>query len=87
LGKQAVCKIKNDTWSVFVKPLANGDAAIAIVNRSEAIQNAKINFAELGLSETYEIKDLWGHKVIAKGKKWNGKVQRHETKMFRLKKI
>jgi alpha-galactosidase len=87
LGKQAVCKIKNDTWSVFVKPLANGDYAIAIVNRSEIIQKSKINFTELGLNETYEIKDLWEHKVIGKGKKWNGKVQRHETKMFRLKKI
>jgi alpha-galactosidase len=87
LGKQAVCKIKNDTWSVFVKPLANGDFAIAILNRTEATQNSKINFAELGLNESYEIKDLWEHKVIAKGKKWNGKVQAHETKVFRLKKI
>lgn len=86
LGKQAVCKIKNDTWSVFVKPLANGDFAIAILNRSETIQNSKINFTELGLNEIYEINDLWKHKVIGKGKKWNGKVQRHETKVFRLKK-
>ncbi|TDE48485.1 glycoside hydrolase family 27 protein [Flavobacterium sp. GT3P67] len=87
LGKQAVCKIKNDTWSVFVKSLANGDFAIAILNRTETTQNSKINFAELGLNDTYEIKDLWEHKVIGKGKKWNGKVQRHETKVFRLKKI
>lgn len=87
LGTQAVNKIKNDTWSVFVKPLANGDTAIAILNRSETTQNSKINFAELGLKGVYEIKDLWEHKVIGKGKKWNGKVQRHETKMFRLKKI
>lgn len=87
LGKQAVCKIKNDTWSIFVKPLANGDFAIAILNRSEAAQNSKIGFAELGLNDTYEIKDLWQHKVIGKDKKWNGKVQPHETKLFRLKKI
>ena len=73
LGKQAVCKIKNDTWSVFVKPLANGDFAIAILNRSETTQNSKINFAELGLNDSYEIKDLWEHKVIGKGKKWNAK--------------
>lgn len=87
LGKQAFCKIKNDTWSVFVKPLANGDYAIAILNRSETTQNSKINFIELGLNETYEIKDLWEHKVIGKGKKWNGKVMSHETKLFRLRKI
>ena len=87
LGKQAVCKIKNELWSVFVKPLANGDFAIAILNRSETVQNFKIGFAELGLNDTYEIKDLWKHKVIGKDKKWNGKVQSHETKLFRLKKI
>lgn len=87
LGKQAVCKIKNETWSIFVKPLANGDFALAILNRSETVQNSKISFAELGLDDAYEIKDLWQHKVIGKGKKWNGKVQPHETKLFRLKKI
>jgi alpha-galactosidase len=87
LGKHAVCKIKNDTWSIFVKALTNGDFAIAILNRSESAQNSKIGFAELGLNDAYEIKDLWQHKVIGKGKKWNGKVQPHETKLFRLKKI
>jgi alpha-galactosidase len=87
LGRQAVCKIKNELWSVFVKPLANGDFAVAILNRSETTQNSKISFAELGLDESYEIKDLWEHKVIGKGKKWNGKVMPHETKLFRLKKI
>ena len=87
LGKQAVCKIKNELWSVFVKPLANGDFAIAILNRSETVQNSKISFAELGLNDAYEIKDLWQHKVIGKDKKWNGKVLPHETKLFRLKKI
>jgi len=87
LGKAGICKTKNDFWSIFIKPLANGDFAIAILNRSETIQDSKINFSELGLNDTYEIKDLWEHKVIGNDKKWNGKVQRHETKMFRLKKI
>lgn len=87
LGKQAVCKIKNESWNVFVRPLANGDFAIAILNRTDADQNSKINFAELGLNGNYEIRDLWQHKVVGKGKKWDGKVQPHETKLFRLKKI
>ena len=44
-------------------------------------------FAELGLNDAYQIKDLWQHKVIGKGKKWSGKVLPHETKLFRLKKL
>jgi alpha-galactosidase len=87
LGKQAICKIKNELWSVFVRPLANGDFAVAVVNRSETTLNSKISFTELGLDSSYEIRDLWEHKVIGKGKKWNGKVMPHQTKLFRLKKI
>lgn len=87
LGKQAVCKIKNELWSVFIKPLTNGDFAVAILNRSETAKKAKISFADLGLNGAYQIKDLWRHKGIEKGKQWSGKVLSHETKLLRLKKI
>jgi alpha-galactosidase len=87
LGVQAERKIKNDTWNVFVKPLANADYAIAILNRSDAAETTAINFADLGLNDNYEIRDLWQHKVIGSGKKWKGTVQSHETKVFRLKRI
>ena len=87
LGKQAVSKVKNEKWSVFVKPLSNGDFAVAILNRADTTQKANFNFADLGLKDVYEVRDLWEHKVVAKGKNWKGKIQSHETKMFRLKKI
>lgn len=83
LGKR---KISNDTLNVFVKPLTNGGYAIAVLNRSDATQTFTINFADLGLNDKYEIKDLWQHKIIGNGKKWKGMVQSHETKVFRLKK-
>ncbi|TXJ23543.1 MAG: glycoside hydrolase family 27 protein [Chitinophagaceae bacterium] len=85
LGRQAIRKMKNDTLNVFVKPLANGDVAIAVLNRSETAQTFTINFAELGLIGKYDIKDLWQHKIVGKGNKWKGVVQSHETKLFRLK--
>ena len=87
LGKQAIRKINNDTWNVFIKPLANGDFAIAILNRSESAKDFNLSFTELGLMDKYEIRDLWLHKFIGKGNKWKGTVQVHETKLFRLKKI
>jgi len=85
LGKQAERKISNDTLNVFVKPLANGDYAIAVLNRSGATQTFTINFTDLGLNDKYEIKDLWQHKIIGNGNKWKGIVEGHETKVFRLK--
>jgi len=87
LGKQAVRQIKDSIWNVFVKPLANGDVAIAILNRSDKVQKFNLSFSTLGLTGKYEIRDLWLHKNIGKGNNWKGNVQPHETKLFRLKKI
>ncbi|OPZ15788.1 MAG: Alpha-galactosidase A precursor [Bacteroidetes bacterium ADurb.BinA245] len=87
LGKQAVRKIHNDSINVFVKPLANGDVALAILNRSDAAQTFSIRFSALGLPGKYELRDLWLHKTIGKAGKWKGKLQAHETIVFRLKKI
>ncbi len=87
LGKQAERKIKTDSWDIFVRPLVNGDFAIAILNKSATAQNAKVNFVELGLAGKYEIRDLWQHKVIGKNNKWTGEVMAHETRVFRLKKV
>lgn len=87
LGKQAERKIKNDVWNVFLKPLSNGDYAMAILNRSNSEQKFSIAFKELGLSGRYQIRDLWKHETAGKGKAWKGNVQSHETKMFRLTKL
>ncbi len=88
LGKQGARKISDSVWNIFVKPLADGDLAIAILNRSGATQSASVNFNDLGLAGKYEIRDLWQHKVIGKKEKnWKGKVVSHETKFFRLKMV
>lgn len=87
LGKQAELKIKNDVWNVLVKPLSNGDVAIAILNLDSTTQKANINFSDLGLGGKYEIRDVWQHKNLGKSSKWKGEVVSHETKLFRLKKM
>jgi alpha-galactosidase len=87
LGKQAIRKVDNDTWTVLLKPLENGDYALAILNRAETTKIAAYDFSEFGLNAHYQIRDLWQYKVIGKGKKWKGSVDAHETKLFRLSKI
>ncbi|TPE44111.1 glycoside hydrolase family 27 protein [Pontibacter mangrovi] len=87
LGKQAERKVHDGTWDVLVKPLQNGDVAVAILNRGDAAKNYSINWPKLGLSGRYEVRDLWEHKTMGKGKGWKGRVQAHETKLFRLRKI
>ncbi|PTS97955.1 alpha-galactosidase [Pedobacter sp. HMWF019] len=85
LGKQAALKVNDAVWTILVKPLSNGDYAVAVLNRSDAVQTADLKFADLGLNETYTVRDLWAHKTVAKGKKWKGQINSHETKVFRLK--
>ncbi len=84
LGRQAIRRVNNDTWAIFVKPLDNSDVAIAILNKSGTIQNCQIDFNDLGLTDNYDIRDLWKHTIIGKGKSWGGNVVAHQTKMFRL---
>jgi alpha-galactosidase len=84
MGRQAIRKINNDDWEIFVKPLDNQDVAIAILNKSGTAQNYQIDFGDLGLTDNFQIKDLWKHTIIGKGKSWNGNILAHETKMFRL---
>lgn len=84
LGKQATRVRHNDAWDVFVKLLYNGDIAIGILNRSGKEQEFKLKFRDIQLEGKYTIRDVWQHEDIGKGKKWKGKVDSHETKVFRL---
>jgi alpha-galactosidase len=80
-------RIKNDsTWEVFLKPLTNGDIALAILNKSGSEQSCSFTREELGLQSDYIILDLWEHRTVGKKNKWSGVVKAHETKLFRLKK-
>ena len=85
-GKPGVQHVNTETWTVILKTLAHGEYALAILNRSESVQQADFSFESFGLTGTYEIRDLWEHKSIGKAKKWKGRVDKHETKMLRLKK-
>lgn len=87
LGKQAERKVNDGTWNVFVKELENGDYAVAILNRTDGAKNYSIDWAVLGLGGRYEVRDLWEHKSVDRGKGWKGRVLPHETKLFRLRKI
>lgn len=86
LGKQAARLLHDELWDVFLKSLANGDHAVAILNRSDTEQQFDLEFSALGLSGAYEVRDLWQHAVIGVAPGWKGMLQPHETKVFRLKK-
>ncbi|MBE9601096.1 glycoside hydrolase family 27 protein [Pedobacter sp. MC2016-24] len=86
LGQQAIRKMNNGNWTILLKPLENGDYALAILNRTNTSQITVCDFASLGLNGKYQIRDLWQHKLVGKDKKWKGSINAHETKLFRLSK-
>lgn len=86
LNVQAERIIKNDTWQVFVKPLANGDIAVGILNTSDKAQTANFSLADLKVFNKTKSKDLWTKKMVNFKDRINVKVDSHETKVYRFSK-
>ena len=86
LGKAAERVVNEAGHQVFVRPLANGSHAVAILNIGDKAQRLSVSFKQLGLTGKYTVRDVWQHRDIARGAtKWGGKVQAHETKVFVLR--
>ena len=86
LGKAARRVVADEKHQVFVKPLADGSHAVALLNPSDKRQRMTVDFAHLGISGRLTVRDVWQHRDIAsKASKWSGTVEPHETKVFVLK--
>lgn len=86
LGRAAERKVLTDSQQIYVRQLADGSHAVAILNTSDAPLTITADFARLGLAGRYDVRDLWQHRDIARGAaRWKGKVQSHETKVLLLK--
>lgn len=86
LGKQADRKINNEVWQIFVKPLANGDVAVGILNVSDKVQTADVELVSIGVSGKKTAKDIWNKQTIKVGNRLKTTVQPHETKVYRFSK-
>lgn len=87
LGKAAERKVMTDNYQIFVRPLADGSHAVALLNTSEKPLTLTADFAVLGISGKYTVRDVWQHKDVARNaSKWKGHVMPHETLVFVVKK-
>lgn len=87
LGKAAERKVMNDNYQIFVRPLADGSHAVALLNTSEKPLTLTADFASLGFDGKYTVRDVWQHKDVARNaSKWKGRVTPHETRVFVVKK-
>lgn len=85
LGIQAERKVKTETYQIFVKPLANGDVAIGMLNTSDKKQKVAVSLKELGVYNKSKAMDLWSKKGVQISRnRMVLDVESHETRLLRL---
>ena len=86
LGKAAERRVMTGSYQIFVRQLANGSHAVALLNTSDKPLVLTADFARLGIPGKYTIRDVWQHKDIARNaSKWKGRVMPHETHVLVVK--
>lgn len=65
LGKQGRLVLRLGDIEVWQRPLANGDQAVAIFNRSEHAQDTRISWHAAGFAKPPVLRDLWKHASVA----------------------
>lgn len=86
LGKGAERKVFTEDHQIFVRQLADGSHAVALLNTSDKPLTMTADFKSLGIPGKFTVRDVWQHKDVARGaSKWKGKVMPHETRVFVVK--
>ncbi|MFF4007449.1 ricin-type beta-trefoil lectin domain protein [Streptomyces sp. NPDC001717] len=85
MGRQGAVVSSNSTFEILVRPLANGDRAVAVLNRSAATRNISVPLDEIGLpSCTADAQDLWSGERRDVADTLTGRLAGHDTAVWRL---
>ncbi|MER7461547.1 ricin-type beta-trefoil lectin domain protein [Streptomyces sp. NPDC097981] len=85
MGRQGAVVSANATFEVLARPLANGDRAVAVLNRSGSTRDVSVPLADIGLSScTVGAKDLWSGRTTEVSTSLTGKLAAHDTAVWRL---
>ena len=88
LGQPAWRIRHTDAESVWTRPLANGDIAVALMNRYPFAREIAVDFAELGIVREWYVRDQWTHKCEGRhAVRYSARVPAHGTKLVRMRKI
>lgn len=85
LGRQAGVVSSTSAADVLARPLADGDRAVAVLNRSNSAQTLTVPLATIGLPGcTATAKDLWTGRTSAVSTTLSQTVPAHGTAVWRL---
>ena len=65
LGKGGYRLSKDGETEVWIKPLANGDTAVALFNRGTSEAGMSVKWSDIKMSGKLKVRDLWSHRDLA----------------------
>jgi alpha-galactosidase len=82
-GRKVHADADTDVWA---RPLANGDTAVLLVNRTSSDRLVSTDAKELGLpkSSRYTVRDLWDHRTLQSAGTFSGYLPPHGSRMVRI---
>ncbi|MEW2412981.1 ricin-type beta-trefoil lectin domain protein [Streptomyces sp. NPDC046866] len=85
MGRQGAVVSANATFEVLARPLAGGDRAVAVLNRSGSTRDISVPLADIGLYGcTVTAKDLWSGAGTKVSTSLTGTLAAHDTAVWRL---
>jgi len=84
LGKQANQIIKTDMVQVWSKELQDGTKAVGLFNLSEKFQKISVPVKELGLGQSFSLRDCWRQKDLGKYNTYSANVPPHGVVVLKI---
>ena len=86
LGAQATLVSSQGAAQVWVKPLADGSRAVALLNRGPVALRIETSAAAIGMpaARRYTVRDLWAHRTSATRASLGAEVGRDSTVLLRV---
>ncbi|MCY0952004.1 alpha-galactosidase [Streptomyces sp. H27-S2] len=85
MGRQGAVVSSNASFEILTRDLANGDRAVAVLNRSGSARDIRVPLDEVGLTGcTADAKDLWSGERRNVADALTGRLAAHDTAVWRL---
>ena len=86
VGKPLSDKLNDPQNQIWFGQMSNGDYVVGFFNRDDSAKGMAIDFADLGLSGEYKVRDLWKHADEGTASSISANVPAHGCKIVRLSK-
>ena len=85
-GKPLSNKLNDADNQIWYGQMSNGDWVIGLFNRDDSSEGMSVNFADLGIEGTWNVRDLWKHADEGAATSLSATVAPHGCKIVRLTK-